>query len=669
MYHSTSTYISKNINTDTVDIIQQIKKQAEEISTSEGSFNLFSNLSNPTNLTNPQIIGIHKTAINNYQTPTFQKKDLTKIKKRNIYKSKSNADIIKEELQKGQKLSKFFNNKYEEEKTSIKNSKKIIINDNFEEKDCKTTKGKIILEPIWEKIQKIDLSQRKKGDIRINVRKEALINKFIDNSKKISQIKYDIDIKKEKYKQIKNIKESQILLINKTEQKISLLLNGILNDYNTNYVQYIKFLNKTLEVETQKSYDLNTKLFNLKNNINSINNQIYKLIETKFKIFKWIELLIKLKEKIKIVPKYYFDILERNDNYQIYKYKEKIIQSSPYFMNDYTFLLNKNNNNNLEIKLKEIAINENKKEKILNYKYNLIFKDPEEFMYQYTKIENHWLKYLDKYNSLIKEIYKLKQKLNEIDEPNFKEDEKLLIEKLKLNKNIYKQLKYQYELLKGQNIKKIKRIKLDNNSDIKSSFSSTQINNTIYNEMVNNLHFYNIKTLSSNKKKNSASSEFFDLLNTNLYKLIFDLLDLANQNNFIKFDKTSFIKNRNTNPIFEIMNYIELVINLLLEEKYKYLNDPKLSKKYKELQASFANDSKRMKILKLMKFEEVKRSIKLKTMEEKRKRQYFSSKKIDQSLYKKLKMIKLNKIEEKKASKQKEEKNELNIKEFLYDLK
>ena len=669
MYHSTSTYISKNINTDTVDIIQQIKKQAEEISTSEGSFNLFSNLSNPTNLTNPQIIGIHKTAINNYQTPTFQKKDLTKIKKRNIYKSKSNADIIKEELQKGQKLSKFFNNKYEEEKTSIKNSKKIIINDNFEEKDGKTTKGKIILEPIWEKIQKIDLSQRKKGDIRINVRKEALINKFIDNSKKISQIKYDIDIKKEKYKQIKNIKESQILLINKTEQKISLLLNGILNDYNTNYVQYIKFLNKTLEVETQKSYDLNTKLFNLKNNINSINNQIYKLIETKFKIFKWIELLIKLKEKIKIVPKYYFDILERNDNYQIYKYKEKIIQSSPYFMNDYTFLLNKNNNNNLEIKLKEIPINEDINEKILNYKYNLIFKDPEEFMYQYTKIENHWLKYLDKYNSLIKEIYKLKQKLNEIYEPNFKEDEKLLIEKLKLNKNIYKQLKYQYELLKGQNIKKIKRIKLDNNSNIKSSFSSTQINNTIYNEMVNNLHFYNIKTLSSNKKKNSASSEFFDLLNTNLYKLIFDLLDLANQNNFIKFDKTSFIKNRNTNPIFEIMNYIELVINLLLEEKYKYLNDPKLSKKYKELQASFANDSKRMKILKLMKFEEVKRSIKLKTMEEKRKRQYFSSKKIDQSLYKKLKMIKLNKIEEKKASKQKEGKNELNIKEFLYDLK
>ena len=122
MYHSTSTYISKNINTDTVDIIQQIKKQAEEISTSEGSFNLFSNLSNPTNLTNPQIVGIHKTIIN-YQTPTFQKKDLTKIKKRNIYKSKSNADIIKEELQKGQKLSKFFN-KNEEEKTSIKNSKK-----------------------------------------------------------------------------------------------------------------------------------------------------------------------------------------------------------------------------------------------------------------------------------------------------------------------------------------------------------------------------------------------------------------------------------------------------------------------------------------------------------------------------------------------------------------
>ena len=38
------------------DIIEQIKKKSEELSTSEASIKLLQNLSNPTNLTNPQII-------------------------------------------------------------------------------------------------------------------------------------------------------------------------------------------------------------------------------------------------------------------------------------------------------------------------------------------------------------------------------------------------------------------------------------------------------------------------------------------------------------------------------------------------------------------------------------------------------------------------------------
>ena len=38
------------------DILEQIKKKSEEISTSEASIKLLQNLSNPTNLTNPQII-------------------------------------------------------------------------------------------------------------------------------------------------------------------------------------------------------------------------------------------------------------------------------------------------------------------------------------------------------------------------------------------------------------------------------------------------------------------------------------------------------------------------------------------------------------------------------------------------------------------------------------
>ena len=47
---------NKDINSDTLEVLRQIKKQADEISTTEGSIRFLRSLSNPTNLTNPQII-------------------------------------------------------------------------------------------------------------------------------------------------------------------------------------------------------------------------------------------------------------------------------------------------------------------------------------------------------------------------------------------------------------------------------------------------------------------------------------------------------------------------------------------------------------------------------------------------------------------------------------
>ena len=51
---------SNILRKDASDILSQIRKRAEDISTSEGSNFIFYNLSNPTNLTNPQIITIRK---------------------------------------------------------------------------------------------------------------------------------------------------------------------------------------------------------------------------------------------------------------------------------------------------------------------------------------------------------------------------------------------------------------------------------------------------------------------------------------------------------------------------------------------------------------------------------------------------------------------------------
>ena len=51
---------SNILRKDASDILDQIRKRAEDISTSEGSNFIFCNLSNPTNLTNPQIITLRK---------------------------------------------------------------------------------------------------------------------------------------------------------------------------------------------------------------------------------------------------------------------------------------------------------------------------------------------------------------------------------------------------------------------------------------------------------------------------------------------------------------------------------------------------------------------------------------------------------------------------------
>ena len=53
-----SPYLSSNRDNSSIipDVLEQIKKKSEEMSTSDASIKLLQNLSNPTNLTNPQII-------------------------------------------------------------------------------------------------------------------------------------------------------------------------------------------------------------------------------------------------------------------------------------------------------------------------------------------------------------------------------------------------------------------------------------------------------------------------------------------------------------------------------------------------------------------------------------------------------------------------------------
>ena len=668
MYSTIPTYNSKELNTDTIEILEQIKKQNEEFST-DGSVQLFKNLSNPTNLTNPQIIGTQRTNVTTTKSPSSScyKKIVPKLKKRKIYRTKTDIDLIRDILFNKQNESKNLIKK--EEKNII--LKKNNINDFLDEKtSCLTTKGKVKLKPIWEKIKTPKVSLIKQKDIRINITKKALARNFIDDYKMISQIKYNTDIKREKFERMINIKHSQLSSINNTEEKISKLKNIILKDYNKNYVLYLRFLNNNLEKESQISNELLGDSLKIKSEINKLNNKIIKIIERKCTILKWIGFFIQVKEKLKNIPEFYFDILEENDNYNVYNLGDEIFRKTKFIITDFSHLILKKKN----LDSQQIKISETTREKLLKYRYNLIFEEPEEIMDHYTNLQSKWLKEIEQRDNLVKEIDSLKQKISNFEESNFIWDEKRLIEKLKLVKNIYHQLKNQYDLLKSQDRKVIKKICGDELSPKISKINSPDspdIYDNIYNAMLNNLNFYTVKTKSNKNRINSSFKGAENLINTNLYNLILDLFSTLNQNNFIKFDFSNFIKNSNINPIFEIMNYIELAVNFLFQEKYKYLQDPNLKEKYLTIQANFSKENKRYKILKLIKLRQFKLNKQIKEMNEKGKRKkYLTKRKIDYSLYKKLNMNKPKKIQEKNEVTKKEEKKIMpNLEEFLEDIK
>ena len=668
MYSTIPTYNSKELNTDTIEILEQIKKQNEEFST-DGSVQLFKNLSNPTNLTNPQIIGTQRTNVTTTKSPSSScyKKIVPKLKKRKIYRTKTDIDLIRDILF----------NKQNESKNLIKKEEKNIIlkknNINYfldEKTSCLTTKGKVKLKPIWEKIKTPKVSLIKQKDIRINITKKVLARNFVDDYKMISQIKYNTDIKREKFERMINIKYSQLSSINNTEEKISKLKDIILKDYNKNYVLYLRFLNNNLEKESQISNELLGDSLKIKSEINKLNNKIIKIIERKCTILKWIGFFIQVKEKLKDIPEFYFDILEENDNYNVYNLGDEIFRNTKFIITDFSHLILKKKN----LESQQIKISETTREKLLKYRYNLIFEEPEEIMDHYTNLQSKWLKEIEQRDNLVKEIDSLKQKINNFEESNFIWDEKRLIEKLKLVKNIYHQLKNQYDLLKSQDRKVIKKICGDELSPKISKINSPDspdIYDNIYNAMLNNLNFYTVKTNSNKNRINSSFKGAENLINTNLYNLILDLFSTLNQNNFIKFDFSNFIKNSNINPIFEIMNYIELAVNFLFQEKYKYLQDPNLKEKYLTIQANFSKENKRYKILKLIKLRQFKLNKQIKEMNEKGKRKkYLTKRKIDYSLYKKLNMNKPKKIQERNEETKKEEKKIMpNLEEFLEDLK
>ena len=644
-------YVSNDLGA--LEILEQIKKQTDEMSTSEGSIYLLKNLSNPTNLTNPQIKGNIKNTIDRKVKQNIKKSLSTnRINRKNLPKTKSETNIIKEYLfSPNKKLKHLLENSLEgkkkekdkdrdKEKTnSLIHISKINTARNFM-KDNTIAKQKIILNPIWDKMLSARNFHKKDKEIRININNKNYVRNYINNTNEIRNLKYLIKNKVERFERLKEIKDSELLMVERTLKTIEKSKKYIENSYYKNYISYLIFLNRTVEKEKNKSFELINDKFKLIQDINKLNNMIEKLFEEKYNILLWISLQIQVKEKLIKIPKYYFYILEENDFYKTYNHKNK---------SD----LHKKNEKEKE----KISVNQKEREKILQYKNNIIYDTIEKFLEPYSILENRWFVHLKKNQIIQKEIEELKKEYISEKEYLDNQDENMNIN---INNKLIQlqHLKSEYQKLKSQLPKKKKMIYS------KSSLSLLDINrnNLITNEIYNNTKNFSPK---NNINRNQILFSFSNYSNNNLFDAIINLFNIIKQNDFIEFDYHKFKKKYNHDSLLPIMNYIERVTYLLIEEKKKYYNNPKLRTIYQKKEEKIVKENRKIRNFYLLKIKDLKQKEKIKEIQERMNKDVFISRKTGTySYFNKASMINKNNEKNEKMFK----KNKHNFEDFMFDL-
>ena len=652
-------YIKREENSEVLEIYDQIKKQADYLSTSEAS-QILKNLSNPTNLTNPQIIGFSHSNLNNNN-----EMNSSKILKRNInktinklHKNQSYGNIRKKFLLTREiKRKALFDHliKDNDKRKVIKN-----IKNKFEEKNLdssnyldenKTTEKDISIDPIWPKLKSSLSLKNKNKAIRIDFTKNTFRRNYINDFKEISFLKFRVENKIERYERLKKMHKSELSMIDKTQEKIQNSKIYIDDNYYNNFISYIIFLNRKVEKEKNDLYELFINEIKIKKEINQLHNNIDKLIKNKYNILLWISLGIKIKEKILKIPDYYFKIFEENDYYKIYNNKKKF---------DF------GNTTNQEKEKGDIT--KLCKEKILNYKYNGIFNNADEFLKEYDILEKKWLEGLNKYHNILNEMEELKKEYNSLAElDKYEEEKNAFIQKLDIVKDLNSKLKS--ELTKTRaNFLFYNKIGLIKNRKYRKSLSSSSSSFDITDSIKYSKHINN----SLNKLKkipNVFKNSFlysFSKSNKNLFSLIINLYYLIEESNLIEFPKYE-INSKNNNPILIIMKFIEKAVHLLIDGKKKYCDNPILFQKYETIQNEVIKENKKLKFINLLRIKDAKQKEKILQMAEKiNKKIIFPTRQIDYSF-----MDKINKIKKKKEiyNIKLERKNKnISFEDFMYDL-
>ena len=454
-----------------------------------------------------------------FQRREIEKKKKSLLKKQSIQRpfylmnSKSDTNILKKTSIK------------QNTKDNLKNEKilfeEIKLNEEMNNEIYKNPHSILLLKIIEserekENLENIEKDKRPKLNKKNNVlnifnKKSNSIGEIINKSREIQIFEYQQKMKKERLNVLIEKYQNQL---EESDDKIKTMTHAksLFDDkYIIKFNKYLKTLQSKRDDEKSIELQLTNKIFELKKEIQFLNNKVKKLETSKNSLGRWMYFQIQVKEKKKEIPIHYKLILEveKLDNNPIIK-----------------TILGKN------------------VERILEYKGTKIYNNGDEFLDEFLKYENENLKLIERYNNLQKEIIVLKDERENLNKMYKGFNESLDINLDKQTK-ILNSLKSKYKtLLKEKNgilfNPKKKNLKQSSSSDsikfyntsIKFKKQKTKLYSKIY-EVLNNISKGNIII----ERTTHSTKEMEMLLMLKKIEILFDELLKFNREYSLKFGR------------------------------------------------------------------------------------------------------------------------------------
>jgi hypothetical protein len=232
---------------------------------------------------------------------------------------------------------------------------------------------------IWDELKKSKSMKEYYKFERANIIEYIPKYEYIEKQRDINKIINENEIKSEQIKKIEKLYNKENNIVERTKNNLIKSYHNLNNIYDKNTEQASDIIFKTSINENIGINNLRRNKKLLKKEIIELKGKIDILNKEKNFILNWIFLLIKIKENKYILPKYYFDIIDKNISFnnsllitkeeyeRIKLYKKNLVFNDV----DEFFEILENINKKIFLILKDRSDIQNRKRKILNLKNKL----------------------------------------------------------------------------------------------------------------------------------------------------------------------------------------------------------------------------------------------------------------------------------------------------------